>query len=630
MEYRRLRLPLLHNASQWARNGLLVLLWLPTIGAGFVPRAIAQSLLSAYQVHPVAGPCVDTTKAAILYTGKTYGYLRANDDRLGSIALAFDREVSRLSGNCPHSILVGIGENLAPEYGSRIAIMPKAQTPDANAQSDELVLINTGQPIKRLDPQWEPETQDYWRLMGPWSSWIEQSPAVRFFLGQRCKSRTDPMLTCLPTGRPYDALVPGQIDFYFGADFLAHAGAQSELPMLGANLTIQNTKQLTPPQPTCAQPQLLLPTQVSLPIQSSGSGGGKGKSGKGGGAGAAGGGGSAGSGGTSGSSQGSSSSASGQSGSGQPGQTCLQPETPGSGDANALKLVSPSADSLYPWSSEFRVTMPDNFTDINGVFLCPWNASRLALKDDAIDLNKCVPLLTPSILPKPNQSVPTLSPECKNEPPIQAKELPKELPAMVCKDDIPIQANGLPKDPSALIGHSLLLPDTNIQLCATRRYTQKDRQDKKKVEICTNTPLVVQRPFFPRAWVIAPALDKPVSPNVRYAIFGALDPAITGLIPPENSSFGDNDKYTSQIKIPDPAPALEQLRVTFQRLNADKPIAWTYVLLAQMPRSTAQALSASLQWNQDYPPSGSPGTPPYHFDVVFRQHPMTKQLLTWN
>src|SRR5664279_1380686 len=54
----------------------------------------------------------------------------------------------------------------------------------------------------------------------------------------------------------YDALVPGQLDFYFGASFLWYAG--QNLPMLGGNLTIKNTKPDTTPSPLCGQPQLLL------------------------------------------------------------------------------------------------------------------------------------------------------------------------------------------------------------------------------------------------------------------------------------------------------------------------------------------------------------------------------------
>lgn len=564
MELRCFRFQLFCNSSQWPRIGVLALLWLQTIGVGFTAKAIAQTPLRDYLVHLASGPCGDPNKPAVLYTGKTYGYLRANDSPYHSAASAFRRSYDYVSRLCPQAILVGMGDNLAPEYGARLKIH--------NGTPEE---IGKGEFIERLNPTAPREPLLWPPLPGPWTTWTDRSPAVLFF--KEVKHR-------------YDALVPGQLDFYFGADFLAHAGAENELPMLGANLVIQKTMQVPQSQPTCAAPQLLLPAQVSLPIQSgAGSGGGKGKGGKGGG----GAGGGAAGGGGGGSNQGSSGSASGQSSSAKPGQTCLQQETSDSGDANNLKLVSPSGDSLYPWSSEFQVSLPDTFTDLNGLFLCPWDASRVTLKDHAINTNKCVRLETPNAALKPSQKVPLLS--------------------WVKDEDIPIQEDGLPKDADPLKDHSLLLPDQNIQLCATRSYT---KNDNKKAELCTRAPLLVHRPFFPRAWVRVSPTDSNGHPYVQYAIFGALDPALTGLISPENSSFGDNDEYTSQIKIPDPALALEQLRITFQRLHPDKSTSWTYVLLAQMPRSAAQALSAALQWDQDHPPAGILGNPSYHFDVV--------------
>ncbi|MGC2109681.1 MAG: hypothetical protein WA655_09200 [Candidatus Korobacteraceae bacterium] len=285
----------------------------------------------------------------------------------------------------------------------------------------------------------------------------------------------------------------------------------------------------------------------------------------------------------------------------------MQPETPDSANPNSLKLVSPSADSIYPWSSEFQVSLPETFTKLTGLYLCSWDASRLTLKDDKTDIRDCT-LLEPLKMQK-----------------TEAEGASKTVPLVgrVSEQDIPIGADGLPKDPLYIVRADgsvtpkyRLLPDTNVQVCATRENPKDAQQkdDKKKdepqkAEICTATPLRVQRPFFPRAWVT-------VRGEVNYAIFGALDPALTGLISPENSSFGDNDEYISQIKIPDPAPALEQLRVTFERLNPEPHPHWTYVLLAQMPRSTAQALSAALQWRQEHPPKGVPGHPSYHFDVM--------------
>jgi hypothetical protein len=271
------RLQLFCPALQPAQKSLFFVLCLQAMTIAFPANAAATSQ-----------PCILHDKPAILYTGETYGYLRANDDRWtgahmpDSAATAFDTEADHILNDCPQAILVGTGDNLAPEYKSRIAIMPDPVPADKDQQwcnHTGAAVQSTLQGIMRLNPCTVPDS-DYWRLEGP-PKWIEQSPAVRFFLGERCTESADRKLICKPDPRKrYDALVPGQLDFYFGADFLAHAGAQGELPLLGANLTIQGTKQLPQEQPTCSQAQLLLPTQVSLPIAGSGSAGGKGKGGK--------------------------------------------------------------------------------------------------------------------------------------------------------------------------------------------------------------------------------------------------------------------------------------------------------------------------------------------------------------
>jgi hypothetical protein len=130
----------------------------------------------------------------------------------------------------PQAILVGTGNNFAPEYGARF---------DSNHR-----------PIARVQPKGTPA-----------STWVRTNTAVDFF-----------------ATRSYAAITPGQYDFYFGAEFLRQTG--SVLPLLGANLMITTAKQQTEQQPLCAPAQLLLPNQVSLPVQSgSGQSGGKGKAG---------------------------------------------------------------------------------------------------------------------------------------------------------------------------------------------------------------------------------------------------------------------------------------------------------------------------------------------------------------
>jgi hypothetical protein len=506
------------SASLLRHSGLLVLLAMLLMGICPPPHAMAQS----------AAPCVGHDKPAILYTGKTYGYLRNNDHETDSAADAFGRTYVNVHKSCPQAILVGMGDNFAPEYGSRYEDF------DPQHHNKEL------HPVPRLGPS------------GP-----SKSPAVGFFRDQH-----------------YDALVPGQMDFYFGADFLWYT--DPELPMLGANLTIKNTKPDMTPSPLCGQPQLLLPTQVSLPLQSGSgsSGGGKGKSG-----------GKKGQGGAS--SQGSSGSSSAQSSPGQSGQLCIQAKTPNQAASRDVKLVSPSADSIYPWSTDFQFSLPEHFASpdtsddpIPGTLLhpvlCPWKPSRVAQQS-----NECIGLETPTMLGKPGQTTTYIS----------------KIPTA----SIPFGKDGVPSHPSEPV---VLRSGADIQLCLAN----------DKILTCTNTPLRVQTPFFTRAWV---RINRG---GVNYAIFGVLDPALQGMISPENSSWGADDNYTTQVNIPDPAPALEQLVTAFQRVQltdlSSKDLPWTYVLLAQMQRSTAQALAASLQWHEENLPDELRRDHSYHFDVI--------------
>jgi hypothetical protein len=483
-------------------------------------------------------------KPAVAYTGKTYGYLRndvgiakCNDGSIpeckngsiaersdagpeGSLAIAFADNYREIKGKYPQAILVGMGDNFAPDYRARYF-----RTKDCDAAVGRV----------KIDPLF--------------------SPAAQFFKG-------------FDKGTGYDAMVPGQLDFYFGAEFLRRVG-QEYLPMLAANLVIQSAKQPVTPQPLCGQPQLLLPTQVSLPLQSSSGsgGGGKGK-GKKGGAGGSGGGASSGGGG---SAQGSSGSSSGQGGGGQSGQLCLQERTAEGPAGKTLNLVSPSADSVYPWVTEFEFSLPEGSQQPHQASLCPWKPQRWNVAD------------------------------CSSfEAPIRSGQT---YLAKVTTSDWLIQ-----KDGSLLSSDSKPLHSgADISICVPP-------SDPKNPFVCTSKPIHVQRVFFERAWktVELPFGARPVN----YAVFAALDPAIQGLISPENSSWGTDNQYTAKIGILDPAPALTQLMTTFQTLHQEEQ--WTYVLLAQMQRAQAQALAASLRWQQEHPPKDLPAEkkPDYRFQVI--------------
>jgi hypothetical protein len=350
----------------------------------------------------------DQTNPAVAYTGKTYGYLRndVDDHPEGILATDFVERYRDIKNKYPQAILVGMGDNFAPDYRARYF---------RNGAVDEPVQrVNSGPPF---------------------------SPAVEFFNN-------------FDNGTGYDAMVPGQLDFYFGAEFLRRVG-NGYLPMLAANLVIQSAKQPVTPQPLCAQPQLILPTQVTLPLQSgSGSGGGKGKGGggkKGGG------------GGGSGSSQGSSASSSGQGGgqSGQSGQLCLQERTAEARAGETLTLVSPPADSVYPWVTEFEFSLPEGSQKPAQASLCPWKPQRSNVAD-------CSSLENPK------------------EGPIPSK---RTYLAKVSASDRVIQKNATLLNSNSKPLHS----GADIEICVPST-------DGKNPFRCTSTPIHVQRVFFDRVW----------------------------------------------------------------------------------------------------------------------------------
>ena len=461
---------------------------------------------------------------AILYTGRTYGYLDWNDTaKPNSLGNGFIATYDSLVTKYPQAILVGTGNNFAPEYGARI---------DGNQQ-----------PISSVLPKGVSN-----------SAWVRTNSAVEFFLQ-----------------RQYNALVPGQYDFYFGSEFLRQVG--TVLPMLGANLFVKTERQTSPQQPLCAPAQLLLPNQVSLPVQSgSSTQGGKGKAGgKSGGA-----------------SSGKNSSSSTQSSGAQSTQACLQPppSPEPAGSQGGILLTRPSPDTVYPWSSEFEFSISTTIS-IGDVSVCRRTPGSNQFS------SACSPLISAGVSPRIDRNNPGCHP---------SEDWPKDWytdagrqqweSLQSCKDhpgsgiyrfdidiqNIPIHQGTLlpPRDSTAM-----LLPDEDIGLCI---------QDKRTaVRHCIQ--LDVQRPLFERAWV---ELEKA---GVKYAIFGVVDPATLGFISNENSSWEASSSFSSKVIMSDPAPSLEQASSTFKRMHNDDAV-WTYVLLAEMQPPAAKALATTLAYQK--------------------------------
>jgi hypothetical protein len=465
---------------------------------------VITMVLPAAAIAQPAGP---QNGPAIIYTGETYGYLRSGDVGNNSMGAAFNDTYTELKQTYPQSILVGTGNNFAPEYGARFD--------------------STGDAIARIPPS---KSRNDWAL---------SNRAVEFFQSPQHK---------------YDALVPGQYDFYFGAEFLRNAGStngqngQLILPLLGANLVITAQSQTLPQQPLCAPSQLLLPNQVSLPVQSGGGqSGGKGKGGGGGGSSKSGQG-------SSKSGQGSSSGGSSQS------QACIPP--PGTESSRpVVSLVNPRSEAIYPWSTEFEF---NSTVEPTRVALCPVVSNKYSFSG-------CKALIPNSHVGQKNYSY------------------------HVAPQDVPIDPDGIIQSG----GNSMLSPGRDAGLCVNP--VQKNSKVDEVREPGQCVPFKVQTPLFAKAWV---SVTKPGSGNGKYVIFGALDPAMRDLISNENSSWIANGSSIPRIVITDPASSIEQLVKAFEKVNSGVLDHSTIVLLAQMQPPAAKAFAASMAFQG------------IHFDVV--------------
>src|SRR5437773_427637 len=168
------------------RQSLLLAIFLTLPGTGFAQFQAGNTNCGAAAGSAKPG-------LAILYTGRLLGYLR--EDPSAKFATdPFRTSLAEALQNCPNAILVGMGDNVAPEYEARFV---------------------NGLPKPR-------DGRDI---------------------------RIDDVIKLLRSAH-YDALVPGKEDFYFGPEYLRLAGNLPDfLPMLSANLVIRTTTDTTPRVP---------------------------------------------------------------------------------------------------------------------------------------------------------------------------------------------------------------------------------------------------------------------------------------------------------------------------------------------------------------------------------------------
>lgn len=457
--------------------------------------------------------------AVIAYTGSTYGYLRNDDQELTnpkSLSRAFLTSYDGVRSINPQTILVGTGNNFAPEYGAR---------------------TKNGKPLQRDHPN------------------LADNAAVDFFREH------------------YDAIVPGQLDFYFGAEYLRQIAADPELPLLGANLIITQAHTTPPAQPLCAPAQLLLPTQVSLPIQAGSTQGGKGKGGSG--SGSAGGA----AGGSGGGGKGKGGSAQGQGGTGQT-QVCVQAAQPSStaqvGNRPAsqpITLISPTPSEIFSWTTEFEFSVPS--ADISSAELCPERELSTPQLASCLQLEQSD---TPrSDGRRPGSTIYRFD--------ISLSDLPL-TPFQQANGNITMTLRDVPSSKSGTFQRPALYPGSSSNLCINSVTLG---------HICTL--LHVTRPLVPKLWI---QIERQ---GVQYVLFGIVDPTTEASISQENLSWDVGNQIGYKVHVLDPDAPLEQLIRVFERRvcqgKSDSECRqaldqWNVILLAQMPSASARTLASVL------------------------------------
>jgi hypothetical protein len=217
-----------------------------------------------------ATTCLAQANTQVIYTGKLMGYFRSpshqNGDATrgcstsGDSAAAVKFEALRASS--PNAILVGSGDNFAPELEARV--FDKVPEPEKNRPGNKEVYY-----WSEDDKKWV-----YYKD-------LDKHPDLkaRIALG-RATIPTD-NVGCFLAGARFAAIVPGKHDFYFGpervrelARFMATLsfddmkgyGFDSNYhppQMLGANLVIK-TSQIEAPSPISSKPKSKWPDETSI------------------------------------------------------------------------------------------------------------------------------------------------------------------------------------------------------------------------------------------------------------------------------------------------------------------------------------------------------------------------------
>jgi hypothetical protein len=492
--------------------------------------------------------------ARVLYTGDIDGFLgswkscaenpskpcKANYNYVNSIS-----KVAHLKELNPGAILVGMGDNLGPDWS---LLNPPPSSPPSRLSP---LLTQRG------------------NILVPLSN-----NAIHFLSN-------------------YDAVVPGKQDFVFGVEFLRALGdakrSGGSLPLIANNLTVQfkaPPPSISYPTPTPASPAL--PNQVANALSASSSAaagagspaGGAGGKGKGKGGGGGGGGGATGAAATT-------STAGGSTGTPAAGNSGQQVSLAGCGsgaagngtvgntlDESQPQVRWPDSCAIYPWTTELVVSIPNNYMTINNTALVCSASNRCKI-----------------------WGPPTDAAEFGTSSAYQRYE--------VDTADIPVERNGEFKSPGQDIDSGALFPGTSVKVCVDLKLqTPTPGSNSEAVNRCT-PPTTVQSPIFQHAWLSHPnipakttlAQGGPITAVYHYAIFGVLASDTLNGLSEVNQEWYSSDPFTiPQIAVRDAGSALSQAIRAYNLLNSDTPALG--IVLAQMSPSEAKLLADSLGENR--------------------------------
>lgn len=220
---------------------------LQLLRAGWISLCLLISATAAFsQNSPSSAPASDANSSTqVVYTGKLLGYFRvpsrqsltavsgcpaSSGDNPSQEAIGF---LKLRNGNYANAILVGTGDNFAPQFEARVFHPVPSPSPGHYPNGNKELFFGDFRrwvPYEKIDE--------------------DQERPLRERLAQGLGTIPNDNVGCFLAAAQYEAIVPGKHDFYFGADrvrqfarFLAGIEPGKHyrpVQMLGANLVLKS------------------------------------------------------------------------------------------------------------------------------------------------------------------------------------------------------------------------------------------------------------------------------------------------------------------------------------------------------------------------------------------------------